>query len=71
LYHEGSKPTKCHEDEAVAEVSFATESPSHRENAGPSAFDAAPRSGGAGNETRQMNDRPANEHVVHLAGCRA
>ena len=45
VHHEGAK---YHEDEQSPEGSFATESLSHRENAGLRALDAAPRRGGSG-----------------------
>jgi hypothetical protein len=45
VHHEGAK---YHEDEQSPEGSVATESPSHRENVGLRALDAAPRSGGSG-----------------------
>ena len=48
VHHEGTKPTKCRDEEWSQECRFATESQRHRENAGLRALDAAPRSGGSG-----------------------
>jgi hypothetical protein len=47
VHQEGTKLTKCHEDERSPEARLATESLSHGENAGLRALHAAPRSGGS------------------------